>query len=303
MASSQKTERKNYSKLTAQVAKNTVKRRILEIRSGGAGKADVFLNEMLEKNKIRNRNSIEKNCEVDIDGMIDGLKQIVEKNRTAWRNFLIEMSVRYDPDRISHFGVGLIYGGIMTSSVGNKGWVSIINLDKIENSEDAKAAKLREIISQGRRRGNLVWIIKGRKAISAELLKICRYEPECTFIICVPHKNERNGEISDLLSDLRRSVNATPMISELNDPLISEFDKNGILYLIGDIRREVRGTGKGSEHLTAALPTRLEQIPALASFLQHPSLPLKIGHCYGFLSALERLLSDGKSTVLPEYDI
>ena len=174
-----KTNRKPYSKLTAQIAKNTVKKQISAIKSGGAKATDAFIDQFIETNGKKSQNAFESE-----NPLMSEFLTIVRKNRAKWRNFIIELVGRFDADALATVGVGLVYGGVITSSVGDAGWVSEIILDEKTREISAdRIKKISDIISQGRNRGCFVWIIKGKGTYSPELLRLYRYNPDCVFFV------------------------------------------------------------------------------------------------------------------------
>ena len=272
-------ERKNYSKFTAQIAKNVAKKKILEIRTRGARAADEIIDDLLKKAQDGGQKG-SKTAQNSVFG--DKMLSIIEKNRAKWRNFIIELAGRFDPDALSVFGVNLIYGGIMTSSVGSSGWASVITVD----SSDQR--KLVEKISQGRNRGNLVWVLRGREAFSQETLKSCRYFPECAFVFV------NNGNVD--VSALSGHKNILIVLKNGDKKEETELARRGIPYLFASSDDDIFNTkekGRGAKSFSLS--------SSLMSFLESPAFPIFIDDLSGGLNSVENLLSGGKSNSIPYY--
>ncbi len=261
-------ERKNYNKFTAQISKNVVKKKIIEIRTRGARAADELIDDLIEKAKKES-----KNPQNSLLGRTLG--SIIEKNRVKWRNFIIELAGRFDPDSLAIFGVNLIYGGILTSSAGNSGWASVISLDRGEQG------KLSEFISKGRNRGSLVWILRGREAFSPETIKTCRYFPECAFVLA------SEGDFD--ASVLSNSKNILVLLKKGDQKGEKELLGRGIPYIFADMNEKGRG------EIYSSLP------PSLYGFLEAPRFPIVIENLSDGLNSIEYLLSGGKNKTLPYY--
>ena len=269
------TERKNYSKITAQIAKNVVKRKILEIRTRGARAADELIDELIGKNKKKSKQS-------DFSPIEDKIVPIIEKNRVKWRNFIIEIVGRFDADALSTLGVNLIYGGLMTSSVGNVGWVSVITVDGSDQR------KLTEILTNGRNRGNFVWILRGKEAFSPETLKICRYFPECAFLLAADRPIDRSA-----LSGLKNIL----VLTKKGDIKGERSDLPYVLVGESDPIFCCRKEGSGGNSYTG-----LNSWPEpLMKFLEAPSFPICIDSLSAALDSVENLLSGGRSYRIPYY--
>ena len=265
-------ERKNYSKITAQIAKNVVRKKILEIRSRGARAADELIDDLIEKHQKSPKRSF----------LGEKAIPIVERSRSRWRNFIIELSGRFDADVIATLGVNLIYGGIMTTSAGNSGWASVLS------AESADARAMTEIISKGRNRGNLVWLIRGKEAFSPEIVKSYRYFPECAFVLA------RSREES--LSTLSGAKNTLVLLKKGDQRGEKELLGLGIPYISVDGSDPIFDPrGKGRESSFSFLP------PSLLSFLENPGLPITVEGLSDGLNAVENLLSEGKSRSVPYY--
>ena len=223
-------ERKSYSSLTARVAKNAVRKKISEIRLRGAQAADELMDELLIKSSKNPRNS----------PLMSRIVSLIDKNRPKWRNFIIELAGRFDAERLSVFGVNLIYGGILTSSTGDTGWASLVHMDNISSD------KLYEIVTKGRNRGNLVWILKGRGAFSPETVKICRYFPECAFVLT------DSGDMNAV--PLSEAKNILVLLQKGNVKGEKELLRSGIPYIFANLSDSDE---KGREELYSA-PTLSE---------------------------------------------
>ena len=261
-------ERKNYNKFTAQIAKNVVKKKILEIRTRGAQAADELIDDLIEKTEKDSKSS---------QNLLLGRKisAIIEKNRPKWRNFIIELAGRFDPDSLAVFGVNLIYGGILTASAGNSGWASVVSLGCGEQR------KLSEIVSKGKNRGSLVWILEGREAFSSETVKTLRYFPECAFVLA-------SDGIFDA-SALSGAKNILILLKKGDQKGEKELLGRGIPYIFADAGEKGRG------EIYSSLP------PSLYSFLESPRFPIVIENLYEGLNSIEYLLSGGKNKSIPYY--
>lgn len=272
-------ERKNYSKITAQIAKNVVKKKILEIRSRGARAVDEIIDDLIKKAQENGQKGAKK---AQNPLLSDNFMSIIEKNRAKWRNFIIEVAGRLDPDALSTFGVNLIYGGILTSSVGNRDWASVMTIEGLGQQ------KLVEKLSQGRNRGNLVWILRGREAFSPEALKSCRYFPECAFIFV------NNGNID--VSVLSGHKNILIILKNSDKSAENELIRRGIPYIFVSDDDNIFNTkekGRGSKGFAASY--------SLMSLIEAPSYPIMINDLSGGLNFVENLLSEGKSSAIPYY--
>ena len=268
-------ERKNYSKFTAQIAKNVVKKKILEIRTRGARAADDLIDELIGKNKKGSKSS-------EFSPIKDKIIPIIEKNRAKWRNFIIEIAGRFDADALSVLGVNLIYGGLLTSSAGNVGWASVITVDNPDQR------KLTEILANGRNRGNLVWILRGKETFSPETLKICRYFPECAFALVGDSAIDPMA-LSGLKNILILIKKGDKKCEKMNFPYILAGENDPIF----DYRKE--GSGNKSSLDLNSLPL------SLIKFLEAPSFPICIDSLSEALGSVENLLSGGRRANIPYY--
>ena len=268
-------ERKSYSKITAQIAKNVVKKKILEIRTRGARAADEIIDDLLEKAQ----NGTKK---TQISALGDKMLSAVEKNRAKWRNFIIELAGRFDPESLSTFGVNLIYGGIMTSSVGNVSWASVITIDGSDQR------KLVERISQGRGKGNLVWILRGKEAFSSETLKSLKYFPECAFMLV------SNGRIDHSAFAGLKNILIILKNGDRSEEL--ELQRRGTPYLFApesdDVFVTTKEKGRGAQSFSSS---------TLMSYIEAPIFPIVINDLLGGLNLIENQLSGGKSHSIPHY--
>ena len=286
--------RKPYSKLTAQFARNAVKKHLLTIRSGGARAADELLDQFLGSGKKTQVNDMSaKNISIFEIRFLP----VIERNRAKWRNFIIELAGRFDPDFLADVGVGIVYGGIMTSSVGNIGWASEIALgDKNGDISADRIKKVSDLISSGRSRGNLVWIMKGKGVCSSEMLRIYRYYPECVFFLVEDTKNnEKVWENTDNKSFFG-SKNIIFLLSEVfghNDSLAAL----GIPYIID---RSLKGSTASLNGGFAAVKGYERE---LMSFFESPAFPLTVDNIADVADLVEGLLSEGKSQRVPRYTV
>ena len=265
------TERKNYSKFTAQMARNVVKKKILDIKSRGARAADELIDDLINKAHKSPKSAAS-------DGFARDVAVIIEKNRSKWRNFIIELSGRFEADRLAAIGVNLIYGGLLTSSVGESGWASTIHV------EGANSDKLYEIISKGRNRGNFVWILTTKGGLSEDILKTCRYFPECAFILADSRVNYDNAALD--------SKNIAFLLKAGDQNGEKELLKRGIPYIF-------TGSTECSEKGRAETFSAMRS--SLFSFLEAPRLPIVISDLAKSLDSMEYLLSNGKNRAVPHY--
>ena len=271
-------ERKNYSKFTAQIIKNTVRKKLLEIRSRGARAADELIDELIERHQKSSRSP--KNSKKSFLG--DKAASIIGENRVKWRNFMVELSGWFDAENLSVLGVNLIYGGIMTSSAGSSGWASVVS------AEASGKRDLSEIISEGRSRGNLAWIIRGSEAFSPETIKICRCFPECAFILA-----DGAGKSLPALSGTKNILVLLKNGDQRNE---KELIRQGIPYIFADGGDPIFDPkGKGREASLSSLT------PSLTAFLESPRLPIVIESFSELLNTVENILSEGKSRSVPYY--
>jgi len=290
------TNRKPYNKLTAQIARNTVKKHMMSIKSGGARAADELMDQFLGKNgggQRKNHGSKEKG---EFESKI---LPLIERNRGKWRNFIIELVGSFDIDSLSTVGVGTVYGGMMTASVGNAGWASELIFDgKNRDLTSERIKKASELISAGRNRGSMVWIIRGKGTFSREMLRLYRYYPECVFFLAenreTGSKSWENTDKKELLS----SKNIVFVLSGTDQGEISLIAPLGIPYVIDPSLKgstDHRSEGKAS--------TGTGYYRELLGFIEAPAFPLTINGLSEAADVVETLLSDGKSRKIPRYSV
>ena len=268
-------ERKSYNKLTAQIARNVARKKILEIRSRGAQAADELIDDLLEKS-AKNPKSAQKSP------LKDQIKFIIERNRVKWRNFIIEIAGRFDAEWLSTVGVALIYGGIITSSLGNEAWASVVSIEQ----KDLRA--LTETVSKGRNRGSMVWILRGEEVFSPEIIKVCRYFPECVFVLAAGREFDASA-----LSGVKNTLVLLPKGDQKSE---KELLRQGTPYIFADRSDPIFDTRrKGSGEILSTLP------PSLMSFLEAPRFPIFIEDMSCGLNSVEFLLSGGKNKSIPYY--
>ncbi len=268
-------ERKNYNKLTAQIARNVIKKKILEIRTRGATAVDELIDDLWEKS-VKSQKSPQNRF------VNSKITPLIEKNRSKWRNFIIELAGRFDADCLSVLGVDLIYGGIMTSSAGNTAWASVVSV------EHKSPRAFAEIISKGRNRGTMVWILRGREAFSSETLRTCKYFPDCAFVLA--SNQDFNATV------FWGAKNVLVLLKKEDKNAEKELLRQGIPYIFADGNDPIFDVrGKGSGVILPSLP------PALTSFIESPRLPITIDNPTICLNSVEYLLSNGKSSTIPYY--
>lgn len=304
-------ERKGYNRLVAQTAKNIVKKKLIEIRRGGARAADDFLDQMLNKNES-NRGTTKKSAILGGFDIESFARAELDKNRGKWRNFIIEAATRFDPDALACFGVNFIYGGLMTASVGNIGWASVIKMgENAHNSSHAPFSAptsvgggqnagraVSEYISRGRARGNMVWIIEGKGLFSSEMLKTYRFAPDIAFILL--EKGDKNSiwckEIP--FEELSQLKNILTVIPDTEVAVISEFNRRGMLYALSSAERYRREGNKGAIFVDI---THESLSNIFEGFIRNPTFPIRSDRIFELFNGIEQLLSGGKSDKLPEY--
>ena len=94
-------ERKNYSRFVAQAAKNTVKKKLMEIRRSGARAADEIIDFLLKSGDKSHTAGVKRTNAFDF---AETIRSEIEMNRSKWRNFLIELATRFDPEILASFG-------------------------------------------------------------------------------------------------------------------------------------------------------------------------------------------------------
>lgn len=301
-------QRKSYSRFTANAAKNIVKKKLLDIRRSGARAADELIDQLIKsKDSSRNKGSDGQSfASFDIIARAE-----IEKDRGKWRNFIIEAAMSFDPDAIACFGVNFIYGGLITSSVGNVGWASLIDLDgsAVNNSivgangrqgASSRARAVSETVAKGRSRGNMVWIVKGREAFDPDMLKSYRYEPDIAFILLKePDKNGKWGA-SASFEALSGVKNALTIVPDKETAVVNEFDRRGILYAVSSFDN---GLGEGNCGGSLSDLSHGNVPRAIEGFIHRPSFPIRADGIIPMFNAIEYLFSEGRSSKIPEYRI
>ena len=287
--------RKSYNKLTAQFAQNAVRKKIIEIKRGGARAADELIDQITGD---LTKNGRKTGREARGSFAESRLLSHISKNRGKWRNFIIEAAASVDVDTLSTFGVNFVYGGLMTSSTGGIGWASLLDITCKNGSISAdRARKISETIFSGKSRGCMVWIVKGSGGLTPEMLRIYRYHPECAFILCdFEHKGEDKTIGSDF-EQLLKLKNIALLADERDSAEMSnKLRRAGLLYMLGHLSVDniISSAGKGS---AVSIPKEL------SSFLESPSFPLRVGNIFEHANTIEALLSEGKSRVIPSYEI
>ena len=304
-------ERKSYNRFVAQTAKNIVKKRFLEIRRGGARAADEIIDQLLNKN---GKNKTHGTNAQELNELERIARAEIEKDRGKWRNFIIEAAMRFDIEALACFGVNFIYGGLLTSSVGNVGWASVIEIETnadLPQDHSANAANkgggvsnrariISETVSRGRSRGNMVWILKGRGLYDPDMLKIYRFEPDIAFILLEePDKNGiRRGTAS--FDDLSRLKNVLSVIPASESDFISNCGSRGIIYAVSSVNK-TQTEGKGELFSVDLSRGRLPI--AIEGFIKHPSFPIIADGMIPLFNCIEYILSSGRSKQIPVHRI
>jgi hypothetical protein len=288
--------RKPYNKLTAQIARNTVKKHMMSIKNGGARAADEFIDQFLKNGTGGQRKNSDPNKKT---GLESKLLPLIEKNRGKWRNFIIELVGSFDIDSLSTVGVGVVYGGIMTSSVGNIGWASELIVDtKNGDISPEQIKKAAELISSGRNRGSMVWIIRGKDAFSREVLRLYRYNPECVFFIIENRENGMKAWENSDKKELSGLKNIVFVLSGAEQGDISLIAPLGIPYVIDP---SLKGSAFGRND--GGISPRVGYDRELLGFIESPAFPLTINSLSEAADIVEYLLSEGKSRQIPRYRI
>jgi hypothetical protein len=289
-------DRKLYSKLTAQIAKNTVRKHVAAIKKGGARAADELIDQFIgttAENQRKTRNSKE------LSAFQSKFIPVIERNRGKWRNFIIELAGRFDIDSLSTVGVGIIYGGIMTASVGNAGWASELIIDNKSGEPDAeRTKKASDLISLGRNRGGMVWIVRGKGTYSPEMLRVYRYYPECTFFL-IEEREDRSRSFEN--TDKKELFGAKNIIFVLSGADQAEYTliaSMGIPYVVDPSLK-----GNTSRASGAQLSVGREYEGEIMRFFESPSFPLTINRISEAANIVENLLSEGKSRQIPRYTV
>ena len=270
-------ERRNYSKLTAQIARSTVKKKILDIRSRGTDAANELIDEFVKKESRSTK-------QTQFSVIEDKIVPIIEQNRSKWRNFVIECSKSFDPERLATLGVNLIYGGLLTASANNAGWASIVDINKKGREES-----LSRLLSLGKSQGNFVWILRGEEAFSPEIARICRSFADFAFMLVCDRQIS-----TESLSGLK---NALILIKSGNKKSENEVLRAKIPYiLVGEADRlfDRSQEGRGSSYNSGALRP-------LTDFLESPRCPIPVESLSDVLDSIENLLSAGNNSQIPHY--
>ena len=298
-------ERKNYSRFVSQAAKNTVKKKLMEIRRSGARTADEIIDFLLKSGDKSHAAGVKRTNAFDF---AETIRSEVEINRNKWRNFLIELATRFDPEILASFGVNFVYGGILTSSCANVGWASVLRLGEGRNffagaggGTDRGALsgggvrKVSEILSRGRAKGSMVWIVEGSGAFASEMMDLYRYEPEIAFILLA--NSDKNTCLS-AFEELSKLKNVLAVIDENDREALSKWSKTGMLYAVcsGKINKREGHCGDAQKSIMSGkIPLILE------NFIKNPSFPIRADGIFEAFNCIETLLSGGSSVALPEY--
>ena len=298
-------ERRNYSRFVSQAAKNTVKKKLMEIRRSGARAADEIIDALLKNGEKSHVADAKHPKTMDIAEMV---KPEIEKHRGKWRNFLIELATRVAPEFLASFGVNFIYGGILTSSYANVGWTSLLKLDGEKSSlsgavngsirgasSGEKQRKASEILSRGRAKGSMIWIVEGSGTFSSEMLNLYRYEPEIAFILM---GNTDKSDVLEAFGELSRLKNVLTVIDENDTDIISKWSRSGMLYAVcsGDLGGREEKCGDSIKDISTGKISNI-----LRSFMENPTFPLRADGIFTLFNYIEALLSGGASNKLPEY--
>ena len=195
----------------------------------------------------------------------------------------------------------------MTSSYGGAAFASLLKLEgdcrsvpgygAESSAEIDRSREISGLLSGGRMRGNMVWVISGREAFSPRMLKNYRYEPEIAFILM--GDKEKNG-VFDAFSELSRLKNVLTVLDERDTELISKWSKSGMLYAISGSASCNRAGNW--ENFLGTLD--LNNIPSgLEDLIKDPSFPIRADGILPFFNAVESVLSGGARKYIPEYKV
>ena len=320
-----------YSRLTAQIIRGTVKRKILDIRKRKLDAANELLDsieDMLANNcpqtgptTRKNHSKIEYNVDPKENGAIyeeiaatlaegialaDKLKNgtsnisfeqlllnTIRSNREEWSRFILSVAENFDAESLSCFGTNLIYGGLTTERAGNSAACSFVELSEPITSH--KADKIREIVRRDQASGRRIMIIRGYGLLCPSLIGIYRFFSDTAFIL-IDSSNEKQQSASGAYNVLiiPEGKDQKPFIDTKRSPL------NGLFVLNGTSDQEniiERTAGKGSHaKLTyGGLSSQFSGISRLFSLFSSPSLPitLDIDEFLGLSCQLESIISYG----------
>lgn len=307
-------ERKNYSRFIAQAAKNIVKKKLVEIRHGGARAADELIDQLLSKSGENSGSTYKKSSQAGLEALV---RSELDKDRGKWRNFIIEAAMRFDADALACFGVNFVYGGLITSSAGNTGWAAIVDADARPQDPSSLLAEkasqrstiqrrsraLSELVSRGRARGTMVWIIEGKGLFSAEMLKTYRFEPDIAFILL--EKCDKNGVWANNIpfNEIFGLKNVLTVIPENESSFISEYSRREMLYAVSSSAKWGR-VGNSNNFSCSICDITHGRLPdELMSFIKNPSFPICADGIFELFNTVECILSGEKSKKIPEYKV
>lgn len=317
-------KRKTYSRFTAQIIRNSVRKKISNVKIKGKSGAEELLAAFLSPHKASHSNS---------SGLEDKIGEIIEKNKHKWCDFIVNVAKSFDSEALTIFGTNLIYGGMVTETLGGTSWSSLLEVNEQTNKRISSVA---ELISGAQSRRSFVWIVKGKGGILPNLTNVYASFPDSAFMIALPEGDLDSVRSTATLQRLKSTKNILILVDRGRSPekgyeTADILQRNGILCALSADRdlfdyrsensREVTHeraaadafhaptATKGNAYPKLSISTegnsiRSEGIPGfLSDLLTDPHLPLAFDGIKASADNLEFFLSGGKRHSIPRYSV
>lgn len=211
-------KKQKYSRLTAQIIKNSVKKQILDIKRRKSPAICELIDNFEKKlRKTVDTRSSDKTLdfpkaqyaetaqtpieeiaatvaegialadklrgrnfadEIDIN---DLLLKLLQTNRKSFESFLLSLASNCDAESLACFGTNLIYGGFVTETSKNAPRCRFIELLTTPTAETF--SKLQQVIRNDTNEGRRVCVIHGNGLMSENMGRFCRSFSETAFIL------------------------------------------------------------------------------------------------------------------------
>ena len=286
-----------YNRLTSQIIKSNVKKRILDIRKRNSGAVNELLND-LERSLLKKSNSHIPCGDINLNDLI---LRLLQTNRKDWENFILNLASSALPDTLSVFGTNLIYGGYLTETLNNTPRCSFVDLSDVKSPD--LLLQLQKSLKNDLYEGRRVCIIVGCELLSENLLKIYHIFSETAFILIdrTPKRHAVQGIFNVLY--IPESKGDSNFFSPLNSILngIAQVEPCSDIYSrsISSFGRQNLSAGKGAvDKISGASHISYQNsISALFKFLSTPQFPIKsnINEFYNAICYIESFISNGNN--------
>ena len=161
--------RSKYNRLTAQIIKNSIKKRIFDVKRRKNGAIEELLSQLEEK-------MLKSNGE-----MGDLILKIISLNRKALEKFVLDLAFNSDTESLACFFTNLVYGGFLTETLNNSPVSRYIELENSLSPDGYN--ELYGVLKNDTREGRRVCIIRGDGLLNENMIKLYRYFGETAFIL------------------------------------------------------------------------------------------------------------------------